>query len=303
MKKVLLVEDDQSLQEIYGVRLQHEGYRVFTASDGEEALSVALKERPDLILSDVMMPKISGFDMLDIMRSTPEIKDTKVIIMTALSSDDQRSRGDALGVNMYLVKSQVGIEDIIQAVKDVLNEPQAEVTTVDQTVTEAKATEPITDTDNTNQGDFSADSAEQVGASSQTKEESPDSHINQLLNELENSDVDFSDHLITAAEKEAKTNREDNIKAADLEEAKVETVKSNQNPLPNSNTQINTTLIDQTSKSFISTDATDTGNTEMTNNSQDNKATITPQSIHNLGSHSVRQPIPLRDIIPERFQQ
>lgn len=120
MKKILLVEDDQSLQEIYEVRLQHEGYHVFTAGDGEEALKVALKERPDLILSDVMMPRISGFDMLDILRSTPEIKDTKVIIMTALSSDDQRERGEALGANMYLVKSQVGIEDIIQAVKTVL---------------------------------------------------------------------------------------------------------------------------------------------------------------------------------------
>lgn len=121
MTKILLVEDDRSLQEIYSVRLEHEGYQVVTASDGEEALNVAIKEKPDLILSDVMMPKISGFDMLDILRTTPEIKDTKVIIMTALSSEDQRERGEALGADRYLVKSQVGIEDIIQAVDQVLN--------------------------------------------------------------------------------------------------------------------------------------------------------------------------------------
>lgn len=122
MTKILLVEDDRSLQEIYGVRLNSEGYSVLIAGDGEEALNVALKEKPDLILSDVMMPKISGFDMLDILRTTPEIKDTKVIIMTALSSDDQRERGESLGADVYLVKSQVGIEDVIQAVKDLLED-------------------------------------------------------------------------------------------------------------------------------------------------------------------------------------
>lgn len=120
MTKILLVEDDKSLQEIYGVRLGSEGYQMLIAGDGEEALNVALKEKPDLILSDVMMPKISGFDMLDILRSTPEIKDTKVIIMTALSSEDQRERGEQLGADIYLVKSQVGIEDVVQAVKDLL---------------------------------------------------------------------------------------------------------------------------------------------------------------------------------------
>lgn len=122
MTKILLVEDDKSLQEIYGVRLGSEGYSVLIAGDGEEALNIALKEKPDLILSDVMMPKISGFDMLDILRTTPEIKDTKVIIMTALSSEDQRERGEKLGANIYLVKSQVGIEDVVQAVKNLLND-------------------------------------------------------------------------------------------------------------------------------------------------------------------------------------
>lgn len=129
MTKILLVEDDRSLQEIYSVRLEHEGYQVVTASDGEEALNVAIKEKPDLILSDVMMPKISGFDMLDILRTTPEIKDTKVIIMTALSSEDQRERGEALGADRYLVKSQVGIEDIIQAVDQVLNHSPSNTST------------------------------------------------------------------------------------------------------------------------------------------------------------------------------
>lgn len=122
MSKIMLVEDDNSLREIYSIRLTAEGYTIVSAGDGEEALAVAVRERPDLIISDVMMPKISGFDMLDILRSTPETKDIKVIMMTALSSEDQRVRGESLGADRYLVKSQVGIEDVVNVVHEVLND-------------------------------------------------------------------------------------------------------------------------------------------------------------------------------------
>lgn len=118
----MVVEDDNSLKEIYTIRLTAEGYEVVSAADGEEALAVAVREKPDLILSDVMMPKISGFDMLDILRQTPETKNIKVIMMTALSSDDQRARGENLGADKYLVKSQVGIEDVINSIHEVLSD-------------------------------------------------------------------------------------------------------------------------------------------------------------------------------------
>ncbi len=122
MSKVMIAEDDDSLREIYSIRLTAEGYTVVSARDGEEALAVAVRERPDLIVSDVMMPKISGFDMLDILRSTPGMDATKVIMMTALSSEEERQRGEALGANRYLVKSQVGIEDVVNAVHEVLGD-------------------------------------------------------------------------------------------------------------------------------------------------------------------------------------
>lgn len=118
----MVVEDDASLREIYSIRITAEGYDVVSAGDGEEALAVAVREKPDLILSDVMMPKISGFDMLDILRSTPETANIKVIMMTALSAEDQRQRGERLGANRYLVKSQVGIEDVINAIHEVLGD-------------------------------------------------------------------------------------------------------------------------------------------------------------------------------------
>ena len=122
MSKIMVVEDDASLREIYSIRITAEGYEVVSAGDGEEALAMAVREKPDLILSDVMMPKISGFDMLDILRSTPETAGIKVIMMTALSADDQRARGERLGAERYLVKSQVGIEDVVNAIHEVLGD-------------------------------------------------------------------------------------------------------------------------------------------------------------------------------------
>lgn len=122
MSKVMVVEDDAALREIYSIRITAEGYEVVSAGDGEEALAVAVEQKPDLILSDVMMPKISGFDMLDILRNTPETANIKIIMMTALSADDQRARGERLGCDRYLVKSQVGIEDVVNAIHEVLGD-------------------------------------------------------------------------------------------------------------------------------------------------------------------------------------
>lgn len=121
MAKIMLVEDDDNLREIYEARLLAEGYEIVSARDGEEALALAVKEKPDLIIADVMMPKISGFDMLDILRSTPATKDTKIIMMTALSQAEDKNRADKLGADRYLVKSQVTLEDVAKMTREVLD--------------------------------------------------------------------------------------------------------------------------------------------------------------------------------------
>ena len=137
----MLVEDDDNLREIYGARLIAEGYEIISAKDGEEALALAIKEKPELLISDVMMPKISGFDMLDILRSSSETKNIKVIMMTALSQTEDKDRADKLGADRYLVKSQVTLEDVVKVAKEVLEgadpigqisaEPIAPITGVD----------------------------------------------------------------------------------------------------------------------------------------------------------------------------
>jgi len=120
MKKILLVEDDDSLASVYQMRLEAEGFTVTRASNGEEALAQAVASSPDIILLDVMMPKVSGFDVLDILRNTPETTNTKVIMLTALSQEADKQRARDLGVDDYLVKSQVVISDVVQKVKEKL---------------------------------------------------------------------------------------------------------------------------------------------------------------------------------------
>lgn len=116
-KKILLVEDDDALASVYLTRLQAEGFDVKRVANGEEALATALQYKPNLILLDVMMPKVSGFDVLDILRNTPEMADVKVIMLTALSQDTDKERAESLGVNDYLVKSQVVIADVVERIK------------------------------------------------------------------------------------------------------------------------------------------------------------------------------------------
>ena len=159
MAKLLLVEDDNNLREIYEARLQAEGYAIVSAKDGEEALAVAKAEKPDLVISDIMMPKISGFEMLDILRNTNDLKNIKVIMLTALGQSDDQQRANKLGADKYLVKSQVTLEDIVKATHELLGDTPKDASTeasapaqvapatpapVADPVQEAPATTPVT---------------------------------------------------------------------------------------------------------------------------------------------------------------
>lgn len=120
-KKILLVEDDDSLANVYMMRLEVEGFEVRRVANGEEALSAALEYKPSLVILDVMMPEVDGFDVLDILRNTPQTVDLKIIVLTALSQDSDRQRAKDLGADDYLVKSQVVIADVIERIKFHLN--------------------------------------------------------------------------------------------------------------------------------------------------------------------------------------
>jgi len=116
----LLVEDDDSLASVYVTRLEAEGFDVHRVANGEDALATALSYHPDLVVLDVMMPQVSGFDVLDILRNTPETANLKVIMLTALSQASDQERAKALGADDYLVKSQVVIADVVDRIRQIL---------------------------------------------------------------------------------------------------------------------------------------------------------------------------------------
>lgn len=122
-QKILLVEDDDALANVYVMRLEAEGFVTRRVANGEEALAAAIDYRPALVLLDVMMPKVSGFDVLDILRNTPETANLKVVMLTALSQASDKERAEKLGADDYLVKSQVVIADVIERIKHHLSQP------------------------------------------------------------------------------------------------------------------------------------------------------------------------------------
>ncbi len=122
--KILIVEDDIPLRDMYKTRLKYEGYEVSVASDGEEALEKAVKEQPDVILLDIMMPKVSGFDVLDILKNTKTTRNIPVIIMTVLEQESNKVKGLVAGAEDYLIKSQSMPQDVINKIKEVLKKYQ-----------------------------------------------------------------------------------------------------------------------------------------------------------------------------------
>jgi CheY-like chemotaxis protein len=118
--KILLVDDDRVFAEMYKLRLESSGYEVVIVEDGEKALVTAMKEKPDLILLDIMMPKINGLDVLDILKTTPETRDIPVIVLTALLKDVNEVRGLMSGAVEYLVKSEVTPQQVLEKIEEIL---------------------------------------------------------------------------------------------------------------------------------------------------------------------------------------
>ena len=111
--KILFVEDDAALSAAYKTRMEAEGFEVRICDNGESALATAIAFKPDLILLDIMMPRISGFDVLDILRHTPETANSKIVVLSALSQPADKQRAMDLGATDYLVKSQNVISDVM----------------------------------------------------------------------------------------------------------------------------------------------------------------------------------------------
>jgi len=120
-KKILIIEDDVHLRHAVVDKLKSMGYRVMEAEDGNSGLSMAIKERPDLILLDLMLPKMDGLSLLSELRRDDWGKDVPVIVITILNAtDERRAKAKELNVVEYIDKSKYQLDEIIQKIKKAL---------------------------------------------------------------------------------------------------------------------------------------------------------------------------------------
>lgn len=119
-KMIMIVEDDKPIAEACQMKLQIDGFEVAMAANGQIALDLIKKKRPDLILLDIIMPKMNGFDFLENLKKNPELKDIKVIVMSNLGQEMDIEHGKELGADDYLIKSDSSISDIITKVTSIL---------------------------------------------------------------------------------------------------------------------------------------------------------------------------------------
>jgi len=119
-KLLMIVEDDPLLIKMYKTKIVSEGYRVVAAQDGEEGLKKAIESKPDGIILDVMMPKLSGIDMLERLRRDPHGKSIPVIVISNLSQEAESNKAKELGANEYLVKANYTPKEVIEHLKQYL---------------------------------------------------------------------------------------------------------------------------------------------------------------------------------------
>ena len=122
MIRILLAEDDRILRKAGEVSLKKKGYDVVSAVDGEDALTKALAHTPDLILLDVMMPKMNGFDVLFALKRDPAVKDIPVIMLTNLEQPADIQRAVDGGAHSYLVKSNMNLDDLAAKIRNALTD-------------------------------------------------------------------------------------------------------------------------------------------------------------------------------------
>lgn len=119
-KKVFIIEDDDFLRSLVVTKLQKEGFEVGTSADGDGALAKIDAQKPSLLLLDLLLPTVSGFDVLEEVRKSPTWKDLKVIIFSNLGDKEDIKRGTELGANDYLVKANFTLDELVEKIKATL---------------------------------------------------------------------------------------------------------------------------------------------------------------------------------------
>ena len=120
MKKILFIEDESALQKTFGDVLEKNNYKMISALDGETGLRLAKSEKPDLVLLDLVLPRLDGFEVLSRLKEDPETKKIPVIVLTNLENMEDIEKAVKLGATTYLVKTQYKLEEVIEKIKKAL---------------------------------------------------------------------------------------------------------------------------------------------------------------------------------------
>ena len=116
-KKILIAEDDKMIGSMYQTKLEQEGFIVLTADNGAQCLELVIKEKPDLIMLDIIMPQLDGFSVLQELKKDPKTKNIPVIMLTNLGTDEDKSKGEKLGATDYLVKANLTPAQVSEIIK------------------------------------------------------------------------------------------------------------------------------------------------------------------------------------------
>lgn len=119
-KKILIVEDDKFLRDLITQKLSAENFEVAIAQDGEEGIRKIEEEKPGLVILDLLLPAIDGFEVLKRMKANPKIADTPVIILSNLGQKEDVERGMALGAKDYMIKAHFTPNEVVDKVKKLL---------------------------------------------------------------------------------------------------------------------------------------------------------------------------------------
>jgi len=119
-KKVLLIEDEEMLAEMYKMKFEGEGFSFLASRDGESGIELAKKEKPDIILLDIIMPKMDGFSVLKALKDDSDTKKAKIILLTNLGQEEDVKKGKSMGADDYLVKANFTPAQVVEKVRKVL---------------------------------------------------------------------------------------------------------------------------------------------------------------------------------------
>lgn len=122
MKTILFIEDESALQKTFGEILKQEGYETISALDGETGLRLVKSQKPDLILLDLILPKMHGFEVLKKLKEDEETKDIPVIVLTNLEKIEDVDKALELGATTYLVKAKYSLEEIVEKIKNAIGD-------------------------------------------------------------------------------------------------------------------------------------------------------------------------------------